>query len=342
MPRDKDDADGEVASRDPAENNAVTSEATRVSSGGVRVSAVDGLPSDDDGQKKTKRNDVPPGWRAWFAPRSPVYDAPTCAPRAAYALALTHVLVFATDYALYRAGLGNGGDVFLRLAQVDDALVFGGQWLRPWTACLVDYGVAQFAVALLALVTVGAETEAWLGTGPFLAVYVCSSTAGVLAVAALDANTSLGAGGSDAIFGAFGAMAAFSAINAEPEWNKAGVAFRSLQMLALGSALGWIAGLPTLGAEHVVSNLGHSAALATGAAMAYFGGAPLFVSRNLLDTKTSRREKTGRDAGRGKPRLTDALEGKKDKTYVGLGAASGLLALESVFVLVQKTLADSL
>ena len=167
-----------------------------------------------------------------------MYDAPTCAPRAAYALALTHVLVFATDYALYRAGLGNGGDVFLRLAQVDDALVFGGQWLRPWTACLVDYGVAQFAVALLALVTVGAETEAWLGTGPFLAVYVCSSTAGVPAVAALDANTSLGAGGSDAIFGAFGAMAAFSAINAEPEWNPAGVAFRSLQMLALGSALG--------------------------------------------------------------------------------------------------------
>jgi hypothetical protein len=42
----------------------------------------------------------------------------------------------------------------------------------------------------------------------------------------------------------------------------------------------------------------------------------------------------------GKLRLTDALEGKKDKTYVGLGVASGLLALESVFVLVQRTLAD--
>ena len=36
--------------------------------------------------------------------------------------------------------------MFLRLAQVDDALVFGGQWLRPWTACLVDYGLAQFLV----------------------------------------------------------------------------------------------------------------------------------------------------------------------------------------------------
>jgi hypothetical protein len=117
-------------------------------------------------------------------------------------------------------------------------------------------------------------------------------------------------------------------------------------MLAFGSALGWIAGLPTLGAEHVVSNLGHSVAFTTGAAMAYFGGAPLFVSRDLLDKKKTE----GRDAGPGpgpgpagkkKLRLTDALEGKKDKTYVGLGVASGLLALESVFVLVQRTLVDS-
>jgi membrane associated rhomboid family serine protease len=127
-----------------------------------------------------------------------------------------------------------------------------------------------------------------LGTTAFLTVYVCSSTAGVLAVAAVDANTSLGVGGSDAVFGLFGAMAAFSAINAEPEWNPSGVAYRSLQMLAFGSALGWIAGLPTLGAEHVVSNLGHSVAFTTGAAMAYFGGAPLFVSRDLLDKKKRR------------------------------------------------------
>ena len=289
-------------------------------------------------------DDFPAGWQPWFAPRSRVYDAPFSVPRAAYVLALAHVFVFITDYALYRTGHGNGGDVFLRLAQVDDALVFGGQWLRPWTACLVDYGSAQFLVATFALLTVGAETEAMLGTWSFLTVYVCSSTAGVLAVAAVDANTSLGVGGSDAVFGVFGAMCAFSAINAEFEWNPTGVAYRSLQMLAFGSALGWIAGLPTLGAEHVVSNLGHSVAFTTGAAMAYFGGAPLFVSRDLLDKKKTE----GRDAGPGpgpagkkKLRLTDALEGKKDKTYVGLGVASGLLALESVFVLVQRTLVDS-
>ena len=341
------DAGGGISSPAPVPNDAPTEGADGGSGNEKRLLVRDGRA--DDNERETdavdsdgEDDDVPPGWRAWFAPRSKVYAVPNSEPRAAYVLALAHVLVFAADYALYRTGHGNGGDVFLRLAHVDDALVRGGQWLRPWTACLTDYGVAQFATALLALVTVGAETEAWLGTWSFLAVYVCSSTAGVLAVAALDANTALGAGGSYAVFGAFGAMAACSAINAEPEWNPDGVAYRSTQMLAFGTALAWIAGLPTLGAEHVVSNLGHSAAFATGAAMAYFGGAPLFVSRNLLDTKTSRREKTGRDAGRGKPRLTDALEGKKDKTYVGLGAASGLLALESVFVLVQRTLADSL
>ena len=319
------DAGRQLSSPAPVANEAST--------GGADVAEI------DDVDRVDENDDVPPGWRAWFAPRSPVYAAPTSAPRAAYVLALAHVVVFTADYALYRTGHGNGGDVFLRLAQIDDALVRGGQWLRPWTACATDYGVTQFATALLALVTVGAETEAWLGTWPFLAVYVCSSTAGVLAVAALDPNTALGAGGSDAVFGVFGAMAACSAVNAEPEWNPAGVAYRSLQMLAFGSALAWIAGLPTLGAEHVVSNLGHSVAFATGAAMAYFGGAPLFVSRDLLDA--SRAVPRERDAGKGKLRLTDALEGKQDKTYVGLGAASGLLALESVFVLVQRTLVDS-
>jgi hypothetical protein len=112
-------------------------------------------------------------------------------------------------------------------------------------------------------------------------------------------------------------------------------------MLALGSALAWIAGLPTLGAEHVVSNLGHSVAFTAGAAMAYFGGAPLFVSvRDAPGGGKAGPAGAGPAGPGGKLRLTDALEGKKDKTYVGLGVASGLLALESVFVLVQRTLAD--
>lgn len=37
-----------------------------------------------------------------------------------------------------------------------------------------------------------------------------------------------------------------------------------------------------------------------------------------------------------KLRLTDVLADKPDKTYVGLGVASAVLALESVLVLVKR------
>ena len=133
------------------------------------------------------------GWRPWFSPRSDVYDVPVSRPSAAYILALIHVLVFLGDYALYATGNGNGGDLFLRLAEVDDALVRGSQWTRPFTACLVDYGLVHFAVSNLALVTVGAEAEALLGLYPFLSVYVLTGAVGVLTVTAFDPNTSLSA-----------------------------------------------------------------------------------------------------------------------------------------------------
>ena len=68
---------------------------------------------------------------------------------------------------------------------------------------------------------------------------------------------------------------------------------------------------------------------------------PTYVLSFFPSSASVRRSLPPAPAGPGgKLRLTDALEGKKDKTYVGLGVASGLLALESVFVLVQRTLAD--
>jgi membrane associated rhomboid family serine protease len=242
-------------------------------------------------------DDQPPiGWQPWFSPQSPVYEVPCSAPSAAYLLALAHLLVFFTDYYAYKAGVGNGGDLFLKLALVDDALITGNQWLRPWSACVTDYGFVEFLVATTALVTIGAEIEALLGTAMFVVIYVCTSAVGVLSVCAFDANTNLSVGGSDAIFGVFGAVAAYSAINAEPEWNPNGVAYRALQMLAFGTGLAWIAGLPTLGNEHVVSNMGHSVSFSVGVAMAYFGGAPLFVSRPDGDEETER--KTTETAGK--------------------------------------------
>lgn len=268
------------------------------------------------------------GWRPWFSPRSDVYDVPVSRPSAAYILALIHVLVFLGDYALYATGNGNGGDLFLRLAEVDDALVRGSQWTRPFTACLVDYGLVHFAVSNLALVTVGAEAEALLGLYPFLSVYVLTGAVGVLTVTAFDPNTSLSVGGSDAIFGIFGAACAYSLINIEPEWNRRGCYVRCLQMGVLGTALVWLAGMPTLGAEHVVSNAGHASAFAAGATMGVLGAAPLFSSDRFAPPDAERLN------------LIDLLADRKDKLYVGLGAASAVLAAESVVVVVKRFLLD--
>ena len=85
--------------------------------------------------KATKASDASAGvlpdgvtradWKPWWSPLSPYYNVPTCAPIAAYALAFFHVAFFAGDYYLYSVGAGNGGDIFLRLAEVDDALIRG-------------------------------------------------------------------------------------------------------------------------------------------------------------------------------------------------------------------------
>ena len=311
------------ASTSRAKNDDATEDENR---DGVMLSTGNDLEDEKDDR------DRPRGWLPWFSPRSKLYEVPTVTPKASYALALVHVLVFAGDFLLYKTGNGNGGDLLLRLAQVDDALIAGGQWLRPWTACLCDYGAAQFLLSTTALLTTGAEIEALLGTVSFSTIYACSSAAGVLAVTTFDPNTALSVGGSDAIFGVFGAVAAYSAVNAEPEWNPNGVAHRAFVMLFFMTGLAWIAGVPTLGAEHVVSNLGHSVSFALGAGLSYFGASPVLVSENPGPDRRSARRKV---------KLTNASRDSKDGTYVLLGVASGLLALESVLVVARRALEES-
>ena len=60
----------------------------------------------------------------------------------------------------------HAGDLLLRFAEVDDALVRGSQWLRPFTACLADYGLVQFAITNLGLITVVGWCRLNLGWKP--------------------------------------------------------------------------------------------------------------------------------------------------------------------------------
>jgi hypothetical protein len=66
----------------------------------------------------------------YWSPLSQVYNVPTVQPKAAYALVWCHVAAFTADLLSYKLAGGSGGDVFLRLALFDDAVVYDSQWLR--------------------------------------------------------------------------------------------------------------------------------------------------------------------------------------------------------------------
>ena len=66
----------------------------------------------------------------YWSPLSQVYNVPTIRPKAAYALVWCHVAAFTADLLSYKLAGGSGGDVFLRLALFDDAVVYDSQWLR--------------------------------------------------------------------------------------------------------------------------------------------------------------------------------------------------------------------
>jgi len=69
-------------------------------------------------------------YHRYWSPLSQVYNVPTVQPKAAYALVWCHVAAFTADLLSYKLAGGSGGDVFLRLALFDDAVVYDSQWLR--------------------------------------------------------------------------------------------------------------------------------------------------------------------------------------------------------------------
>ena len=205
---------------------------------------------DDDDDDDDDADADPPPW-LWWSDRA-LYDVPTVFPTAALTFLALHLVVFVGDYALYAAGVGNGGDLFLRVAEVDDAVITYSQWWRPFTSCLADYGLVHFAVANLGLIVIGLEANAVLGTWPFVAIYVLSGAVGSLVTTATDADTNLTVGGGDALLGVVGAMCVYILINVEPDWNRAGCYTRCITMGVVATALLWLGGMPTIGSEHVV------------------------------------------------------------------------------------------
>ncbi|OUS42565.1 hypothetical protein BE221DRAFT_103466 [Ostreococcus tauri] len=252
------------------------------------------------------------------------YDAPRAKPFAAYAIAATHAVVFVIDLVMYTSGHGNGGETFSRLALFDDAVVWGSQWGRVFTASLVDFGLVHFALVNVGLVTVGAEAEAILGGWNFTAVYALSAAVGGLGSMALD-STTLHVASSDGLFGVFGATLLYSAMNVENEWNNRGFTTRLFQCAVFAVGLQSLTAYPTENGAHVVNSVGHLWGFFAGAAMGYAGLAPLFTSGKKFSPPPSD----------GRKRLTDLHEGPR-KTFVILGSVSTALALMSLVVILKR------
>jgi len=263
-------------------------------------------------------------WRSYWSPLSTVYNVPTEEPRGAYFLAFAHVAAFVADLTLLRLGYGNGGDVFLKLALFDNAVVYDSQWARAFTACFVDFGLLHFFVVNAALVTIGAEAEAILGTSPFLAVYVISAAMGGIGSMALDTST-LTVTSSDGLFGVFGALLVYAAINVENEWNMKGFTVRLLYCGAFSAALQYLASVPTEDGGHVVNSVGHLWGFIAGIAMGYAGLSPMFTSKKFETPPEDRMN------------LQDVTAGPP-KTFAALGALSFTVLSLSVVVLLKRTL----
>ena len=286
---------------------------------------------DANAAEASRRRATPEGvtdasWRRHWSPLSTVYNVPTVEPRVAYFIAFVHCAAFATDLALLRSGTSNGGDLFIRLALFDDAVVYGSQWMRTFTACLVDFGLLHFALVNVGLVTIGAEAEALLGTRPFLAVYALSAAMGGIGSMALDATT-LHVTSSDGLMGVFGALLLYSALNVENEWNLRGFTVRLLYCGFFSVGFQYLASVPTEDGTHVVNSVGHLWGFLAGAAMGYAGLAPLFTSGKKFSKPPDDGRKNLEDVGAG-PR----------KTFVMLGSASTALVALCVVVLLKRTL----
>ena len=286
---------------------------------------------DANAAEASRRRATPEGvtdasWKPYWSPLSTMYNVPTVEPTVAYFIAFAHCAAFATDLALLRSGTSNGGDLFIRLALFDNAVVYGSQWMRTFTACFVDFGLLHFALVNVGLVTIGAEAEALLGTRPFLAVYALSAAMGGIGSMAFDPTT-LHVTSSDGLMGVFGALLLYSALNVENEWNLRGFTVRLLYCGFFSVGFQYLASVPTEDGTHVVNSVGHLWGFLAGAAMGYAGLAPLFTSGKKFSKPPDDGRKNLEDVGAG-PR----------KTFVMLGSASTALVALCVVVLLKRTL----
>lgn len=155
--------------------------------------------------------------------------------------------------------------------KVNEFITVYGEWWRLFTPMLLHASLLHIGFNMYALSILGTSLERFYGHWQFLALYIVSGFAGIVASFALTDAPSLGA--STAVFGLIGAQGVFAYRNQAVFGALAKRALRDIFMMAL---LNLMIGFSVPG----IDNWGHLGGLLGGVAVAWFGG-PIFKIEGL-------------------------------------------------------------
>lgn len=128
------------------------------------------------------------------------------------ALIVVNVAIFATMVALGSGVQRTSVEMLDAWGANSGMRVAEGQWWRLLTCAFLHGGILHVAVNMYSLHVVGRPVETFFGRGPYLAIYVLSALFASMA-SLLWTPGAFSVGASGAIFGVFGAIAAFFVAN---------------------------------------------------------------------------------------------------------------------------------
>lgn len=156
------------------------------------------------------------------APQPVIFSFAQARPRAVYALLVINIVMYGITM-LLTSRYGGPVQIYGQLvdpftaalvqlgAKVND-LIDAGQWWRLITPMFLHGGLIHLGFNSYALYVLGPQTESVYGTPRFLAIYGLAGLAGGIASYAFNPSA-LSVGASGAIFGLFGALAAFTYVS---------------------------------------------------------------------------------------------------------------------------------
>lgn len=186
-----------------------------------------------------------------------------------HALVAANVIVFVAMLADGAGFLESNSAVHLRWGANFGPLTKDGQWWRLLACTFLHFGVLHIAMNLWALWGAGRLAERLYGNGTFLVLYLFAGLTGSFASLLWNADRVVSAGASGAIFGVYGALAAY--VLRQP-----GSVPTSVLNSLKGSTIAFIVYAVVLGAAvSAIDNAAHVGGLVGGFAFACLVARPL-------------------------------------------------------------------